>query len=93
MGSWRDDRRAELRAMCAVSPEELLLIYKAVSPTDIHNGFPSRVSFTRMIETILDCEASAQMRDDGYMGSNGDRHIVFSHTDEIVRTKSQRPPQ
>ena len=53
---WRQNREAELRALSHANPARLVGMFRAISGLDELRQLPLSVSFTSMIEAILDHE-------------------------------------
>jgi hypothetical protein len=55
--AWRVRRRAELREISNTEPERLIALYRFVTGMVVCTEPPKWISFTTMIETILDNQA------------------------------------
>jgi hypothetical protein len=58
--AFRDRRAAELRALQSNDPRELIAKYCEISGEATSNQLPHGVSFSRMIETIVNFEARSE---------------------------------
>jgi hypothetical protein len=58
--SWRVWRAAELRALSNSDPSRIIGIYRHAADLDELRPLPPKVSFTSMIEMILDHEEEVQ---------------------------------
>jgi len=55
--SWREHRRAELTAARSLELLRLVLLYREASGMDLYEQLPTGLSFSDMIDTIVDHEA------------------------------------
>jgi hypothetical protein len=58
--AFREQRTAELRLLQSTDPRELIAKYCEVVGEPPGNQLPHRVSFNRMIETIVESEATQE---------------------------------
>jgi hypothetical protein len=56
----RERRIAELRALQANDPRELIAKYCEIAGEMVGSQLPHRVSFSRMIDSIIDFEAASE---------------------------------
>jgi hypothetical protein len=57
---FRERRVSELRALQSSDPRELITKYCEITGELASNQLPHGVSFSRMIETIVDCESASE---------------------------------
>jgi hypothetical protein len=55
---WRELRLCELHALKSTDPAKLISMYRGVASLSVDNRLPRGVSFTGMINAILDHEAA-----------------------------------
>ena len=58
--AFRERRAAELRALQSNDPRELIAKYCEISGSPASNQLPHGVSFSRMIEAIVNFEATSE---------------------------------
>ena len=63
MADWRQIRRAELVELRSADPVKLLALYRGLKGLGVDSRLPPGVSFTSMIDALLDEEARRRERE------------------------------